>query len=67
MRVIGGKSGFKSVRDLLFFFAGLTICFYHFFSTPPGDLSVPVLLFGGGLAGCPAFLRQDEKRYEKKE
>lgn len=62
MRLIGGKSGFKNVRDLILFVAGLGICVYHILTTAPADLSVPLLLFGGGLAGVPVLTRQDEKR-----
>lgn len=62
MRVLGGKSGFKTARDLILFLVGLGICVFHVVSTPPTDLSVPLLLFGGGLAGAPSVLKFDEKK-----
>lgn len=64
VRLFSSKSGFRNVRDLLFFVAGLTICFYHFFTTPAADLSIPVMIFGGGMAGAPIVMRQDEKKKE---
>lgn len=62
MRLIGGKSGFKTARDLILFMTGILIVVYHVVSTAPADLSVPLLLFGGGMAGAPSVLKQDEKR-----
>jgi len=62
VRLIGGKSGFKTFRDLAFFVAGLTICFYHIFTTPAKDLSLKLLVFGGSIAGAPVAFRQDEKK-----
>lgn len=62
MRILGGRSGFKNARDLILFITGLGICIFHILTTPPADLSVPLLLFGGGLAGVPAIIRQDEKK-----
>lgn len=62
MRIFGGKSGFRNARDLILFFTGLGICIYHIIVTPPDDLSVPLLLFGAGLAGVPTFLWKDEKK-----
>lgn len=62
MRILGGKSGFKTVRDLILFVVGLGICLFHIATTPPSELSVPLLLFGGGLAGAPSVLKQDEKK-----
>lgn len=64
MRVLGGKSGFKTVRDLILFIFGLGICLVHILTTPPADLSLPLLLFGGGLAGAPYVIARDEKRGE---
>lgn len=64
MRFVGGKSGFKTARDLILFLTGLGICVYHIITTAPADLSVPLLLFGGGLAGAPSILKQDEKKKE---
>lgn len=62
MPFLGGKSGFKTVRDLMLFLTGLGICIFHVLTTPPADLSVPLLLFGGGLAGAPSVLKYDEKK-----
>lgn len=62
MQLIGGKSGFKNLRDLLLCLVGLFICLFHLVRTPPQDLSVPVLLFGGGMAGSPYVIRRDEKK-----
>lgn len=66
MPFVGGKSGFRTARDLILFVTGLGICIYHIVTTPPSDLSIPLLLFGGGLAGAPSVLKQDEKRDPKK-
>lgn len=62
MRILGSKSGFKTVRDLILFFVGLGICVFHIITTDPADLSWQLLVFGGGLAGAPGIMRQDEKR-----
>lgn len=62
MRFIGGRSGFRTARDLILFVTGLGICIYHILTTPSTGLSVPLLLFGAGLAGAPSVLKQDEKR-----
>lgn len=65
MRLIGGRSGFKTARDLVLFITGLGICIYHILTTPPADLNVTLLLFGAGLAGLPTAFRQDEKKESK--
>lgn len=62
MRILGSKSGFKNVRDLILFVVGLSICVFHIATTPAKDLSWQLLLFGSGLATSPAIIRQDEKR-----
>lgn len=62
MGIIGGKSGFKTVRDLVLFVTGLGVCLFHIVTTEPPDLSIPLLIFGGGLAGAPSVLRSDEKK-----
>ena len=62
MQLLGGKSGFKTTRDLILFAVGLGICIFHIVTTSPADLSIPLLLFGGGLAGAPSVLKSDEKR-----
>jgi hypothetical protein len=60
--LLGGKSGFKTARDLMLFFAGLSICLFHVATTKAADISIPLLLFGGGMAGIPSVLKLDEKK-----
>lgn len=67
MGVLGGRSGFKTARDLILFLVGLGICVFHVITTPPSDLSVPLLLFGGGMAGAPSVLKFDERKEGKDE
>lgn len=67
MRVLGGKSGFKTARDLILFMTGILIVIFHVVTTDPSDLSVPLLLFGGGLAGAPSVLKQDEKKGDTRD
>lgn len=62
MQFLGAQSGFKTARDLILFAVGLGICIFHVVTTNPADLSVPLLLFGAGLAGAPSVLKSDEKR-----
>lgn len=64
MPLIGGKTGFKTVRDAIFCGVGMAIVVFHVYTlrNHPGDLSFPLLMFGGGLAGSPYVLRQDEKK-----
>ncbi len=62
MRLIGGSSGFRTARDLILFIVGLGLCVFHVATTPASDLSVPLLIFGGGLAGAPSVLKFDEKK-----
>lgn len=62
MGLLGGKSGFKTARDLILFITGLAICIFHVVTTAPADLSIPLLMFGGGLAGAPYVIKIDEKK-----
>jgi F0F1-type ATP synthase assembly protein I len=62
VKILGGKSGFKTARDLILFSVGLGICVFHVVTTSPAELSVPLLLFGGGLAGAPSILNKDESK-----
>jgi hypothetical protein len=62
VRLIGGKSGFKTVRDLVLFIVGLGVCIFHIATTKASDLSLPLLFFFGGMAGVPIALKQDEKK-----
>lgn len=61
MKLIGGRSGFKTARDLIFCAVGLSACVYHLV-TAAGHIQVEVLVFFGGLAGSPYVLSKDEKR-----
>lgn len=65
MPLLGSKSGFKTARDLILFVVGLSICIFHVVSTDAKDLSIPLLMFGGGLAGAPYVIRNDEKRGDR--
>lgn len=62
MAILGKNSGFKTFRDLMLFMTGLGICIFHVLTVDAPDLSLPLLLFGGGLAGAPSVLKLDEKR-----
>lgn len=64
MPFVGGNSGFKTVRDLICFLVGLGVCVYHFATTPPPELSIPVLMFFGGIAGLPYVMRKDASARE---
>lgn len=63
--LLGSKSGFKTVRDLILFVVGLGLCVFHVLTTPPSQYSVPLFIFGGGLAGSPYVIKQDEKKKEE--
>jgi len=65
VRILGNKSGFRTVRDLILFIVGIGICVYHIATTDPANLSWQLLLFGGGLAGSPTIMRQDERRGDR--
>lgn len=65
MGILGGKSGFKTVRDLVLFVAGLGVCFYHIATTPADKLNIGLLIFGASLAGLPSVIRADEKNGDK--
>lgn len=67
MRFLSAKSGFRTARDLILFITGLGLCVFHVITTPPDHLSIPLLLFGGGLAGAPSVLQKDEKKEPKDE
>lgn len=64
MRILGNKSGFKTARDVILFTTGLSIDVFHVITVAPSydKLSLPLLLFGGGMAGAPSVLKQDEKK-----
>lgn len=65
MSFLGRNSGFKTARDLMLFLTGLAICIFHVVTTEPADLSIPLLMFGGGLAGAPYVIRNDERRGDR--
>lgn len=67
MAFLGKRSGFNSLRDVIFFSVGLFIDLYHIFTTPPADLSIVVLLFGAGLAGAPSVIRSNERIDDARE
>lgn len=58
---LGGRSGFKTARDLLLFAFGAGGMVFHL-ATNPHDVQVPVLMFFGGLMGAPYVLAKDEGR-----
>lgn len=64
VRLLGGKSGFKTARDLTQFIVGLAIDLSHIFTTPADHLDWKLLIFGAGIAGLPIVQRQDEKKKE---
>jgi uncharacterized membrane protein YdcZ (DUF606 family) len=59
-KIIGGKSGFKTGRDVLLFALGVGILVWHLGTTPAKDLSIPLLIFCGGLIGAPYVIGKDE-------
>jgi hypothetical protein len=56
------KSGFKTVRDIILCATGLGIVVFHVITTDPAAISIPLLLFGAGLAGSPYVIKSDEKK-----
>lgn len=65
MRILSTKSGFRTARDLLLCIVGLFICLFHVVTTDAKDLSIPLLMFGGGLAGSTYVIRNDEKKGDR--
>lgn len=65
MRLTGGTTGFKTIRDLLLFGVGAFIDIFHIVRTKPSEYALEILMFGAGLMGAPYVLKSDEKR--KKE
>lgn len=61
MRLIGGRSGFKTGRDLVLCAVGVFGCVFHLV-TSGGDVQLPILMFFGGLAGAPYVLSKDESK-----
>ena len=60
VKLIGGKTGFKTARDVLLFVLGVGILVWHLGTTPAKDLSIPLLIFCGGLIGAPYVIGKDE-------
>lgn len=65
MSFLGRNSGFRTARDLILCVVGLFICLFHVVTTDSADLSIPLLMFGGGLAGAPYVIRNDEKKGDR--
>ena len=63
MRFIGGKSGFKTGRDLILGILGVFGCVWHLVTT--NEPQLPVLLFFGAMAGAPYVISKDEKKEDK--
>lgn len=61
VKVVGGRSGFKTVRDLVLFGLGVFGCAYHLVSAG-GDVQLPILIFFAGIAGSPYVLSKDESK-----
>jgi hypothetical protein len=60
VKFVGGKSGFKSARDLMLFFLGAGILVFHLATVPAKQYNVTILLFSAGLMGAPYVLGKDE-------
>jgi hypothetical protein len=61
VKFIGGKSGFKTVRDLLLFWIGAGVLVFHLITVPAKEYNVAILLFSAGLMGAPYIIGKDEK------
>lgn len=61
-RLIGGRSGFRTGRDLALFLVGLFVVAFHLLTTSVADLRLEVLLFGAGLMGAPYVINRDERK-----
>lgn len=62
LRLTGGTSGFKTIRDLMLFGVGAFVDVYHILTTDPAHYALDILLFGAGLMGAPYVLKSDEKK-----
>jgi len=62
VKILGGKSGFRTVRDILIFAVGLGVLIYHLVTTQPADYNVAVFIFSGGLMGAPYVIGRDESK-----
>lgn len=64
MKLIGGRSGFKTGRDLILCAVGVFGCLYHLIQSG-GEVQLPILMFFGGLAGAPYVLSKDEAKKDE--
>jgi hypothetical protein len=64
VRLIGGKSWFRTGRDLLLFTVGVAGIVYHLVTAGPSHIQLEVLGFFGTLIGAPYVLGKDESRKE---
>ena len=62
VKLIGGKSGFKTARDLLLFWIGVGVLVFHLVTVPPAQYKISVFMFAGGLMGAPYVMNRDEQR-----
>jgi hypothetical protein len=62
--LIGGKSGFRTGRDLALFVVGVLIAGVHLASTfsDPSQVSLPLIVTAGGFMGAPYVLKKDERK-----
>jgi hypothetical protein len=65
VNLLGQKWGSKSYRDFILFAAGIIIMVVYIIKSDVDSISLPILIFGAGLAGAPAVLRTDEKTDKK--
>lgn len=62
MDLFSRKSGFKNVRDLGLFLIGISGLIPQIISMyRGGDVNLETLVFFGGLASSPYFMKKDEK------
>jgi len=60
VKFIGGRTGFRTVRDLALFVIGLVILIYHLLTVDPEKYNVTVFLLACGLMGAPYVIGKDE-------
>lgn len=68
MGILGGKSGFKTARDLILFTIGAALLITHVVFTirDPDKLNIPFLMFCGGVMGAPYVLSKSNGNGDKK-
>jgi len=62
MRILGGRRGFKNIRDATSYLLGVGMCVYSMASAPPNKWNVGAILAGAAIAGLPTAFRQDERK-----